>query len=177
LNQQLINQLQDGNEGSPKVLFTLAGGGYLWEAKQLVSRLKTPVTFLYVTTTDSMVPTFEEIPEGLVSRVSRVTTLSEKSVLIKINHFVKSFIQSYKLLKKEKPKIIICIGSSISVPLCLCGKLLGIKTVFIESLARVDSLSKTGRIIHRLHLADYFYVQWPEISDDNAGILYAGTLI
>lgn len=66
------------------------------------------------------------------------------------------------------PDVIICNGPGTSVMLCLASfilKFIGFnhsRVVFIESLARVHSLSLSGMLL--LPLADRFIVQWPELA-------------
>lgn len=50
------------------------------------------------------------------------------------------------------------------------------RIVFVESIARVDSLSLTGRILYQLRLADALFVQWPQLQTDNPRTLYRGRL-
>lgn len=38
------------------------------------------------------------------------------------------------------------------------------KTVFVESFARPDTLSLSGKLIHYLNIADVFLVQWPNVA-------------
>ena len=46
----------------------------------------------------------------------------------------------------------------------------------MESIARVDSLSLTGRILYRLQLADALFVQWPELQQAYPRTLHCGRL-
>jgi UDP-N-acetylglucosamine:LPS N-acetylglucosamine transferase len=66
-------------------------------------------------------------------------------------------IQAYKILKKEKPDLIVSTGASLAVQFFILAKILNIKTLFIESFTRVKDLSKTGKIIKLL--TKNFYVQ------------------
>ncbi|MFC1906266.1 PssD/Cps14F family polysaccharide biosynthesis glycosyltransferase [Chloroflexota bacterium] len=66
-----------------------------------------------------------------------------------------------KVLLKEKPKIIVSNGAEIAIPTLYLAKLLGIKIIFIETIARVDESSFTGRLIYPL--ANIFLVQWPQM--------------
>ena len=50
------------------------------------------------------------------------------------------------------------------------------RIVFVESIARVDSLSLTGRILYQLRLADALFVQWPKLQRDHPRTLYHGRL-
>ena len=73
----------------------------------------------------------------------------------------KSFFQIGKILIKEKPDTIVSTGSEIAIPTFILAKMLGIKTIFIESWCRVKTKSGTGKIVY--HLSDLFLVQWPEL--------------
>lgn len=73
----------------------------------------------------------------------------------------KAFLEIWKILRNEKPEMIISTGSEIAIPAFLIGKILSIKTVFIESWCRVKTRSGTGRIVYPF--SDLFLVQWPEL--------------
>lgn len=65
------------------------------------------------------------------------------------------------VLVKEKPDVVISTGGGCTIPLCYMGKCMGIKIIYVESLARINSPSGTGRIIYPI--ADLFLVQWREM--------------
>jgi UDP-N-acetylglucosamine:LPS N-acetylglucosamine transferase len=62
---------------------------------------------------------------------------------------------------KEKPDCIISTGALITYPICLLGKMMGKKIIYIESFARVDRPSLTGKFMYKV--ADLFIVQWEEL--------------
>jgi len=72
-----------------------------------------------------------------------------------------------KLLYKERPDVIICNGPGTCIPICFSALLLKwfrikkSKIVYIESLARVQNLSLSGKIMQ--HFSDWFVVQWFEL--------------
>lgn len=66
-----------------------------------------------------------------------------------------------RILLTEKPDVIVSSGAEIALPFFYFGKLLGIKTVYIECWCRVTTLSKTGRLVYPI--ADAFFVQWPQL--------------
>lgn len=74
---------------------------------------------------------------------------------------LKAVLWSYRILRHEKPDVIISSGAEIALPFFYLGKLFGLKTIFIEGLFRVEDLSKTGRLIYPV--ADVFFVQWPQL--------------
>ena len=79
-----------------------------------------------------------------------------------------------RILLREKPNLVISTGAGIAVPGFLAARLLGIRTVYIESYARVQSLSLTGKICYRL--AHLFLVQHASLASRLPRAVYAGTL-
>ncbi|KAI6021379.1 glycosyltransferase family 1 protein [Pisolithus microcarpus 441] len=69
-------------------------------------------------------------------------------------------------LRKPFVDLLIMNGPGTCVPLCaaiILNRIIGLPTprmVFVESFARVQSISHSGRIL--LHMVDRFIVQWPE---------------
>ena len=58
----------------------------------------------------------------------------------------------------ERPDVIVCTGVLATIPFCLVGHAMGAKLVYIESFAKTDSPTMTGKLLGK-H-ADRFYVQW-----------------
>ncbi len=70
-----------------------------------------------------------------------------------------TFLQAFRILINEKPDIIVSDGGGeIAVPFCYVGKLLGVKIIFIETLAKISTPSAAGKFIYPI--ADLFLVQW-----------------
>lgn len=109
------------------------------------------------------------------------TDCREKMAGFKINSrwkilfmYIKMFVQCLKIYTKYRPVAIVSTGSHIAVPLFICGKLFGAKTLYIESNARVYTKSMTGKIVERF--ADKIYVQWPEMLSVYPRAEYHGVL-
>ena len=49
--------------------------------------------------------------------------------------------------------------------------------VYVESIARVKSLSLTGNILYRCRLAGAFFVQWEELAERLPRARYIGRLL
>lgn len=84
-----------------------------------------------------------------------------ENISYNIKNLIISSIRIWKILLKEKPEFIISTGSEIAIPAIILGKILKIKTVYIESICRIKTKSITGIIVYTL--ADVFLVQWPEL--------------
>jgi len=57
------------------------------------------------------------------------------------------------------------------------ARLKSIKCVFVESMARVEGLSRTGQLIEFFGLADRIYVQWPELEVAGRQRIYKGGVL
>ncbi|HMD83678.1 MAG TPA: PssD/Cps14F family polysaccharide biosynthesis glycosyltransferase [Terriglobia bacterium] len=84
------------------------------------------------------------------------------------------FLQYAWIYWREKPNFIISTGPGIAVPGFMLGRLLGVKTIFIESGARVVSLSHAGRLCY--HLSDLFLVQNRALTQRYPRASYHGAL-
>ncbi|MCP5133647.1 MAG: hypothetical protein H6976_08590 [Gammaproteobacteria bacterium] len=160
-----------------KVMLTLTGGGFLWEAKSLIKGLKGNYEYCFVTTNDSMIPLPGEIPEGTVYRVERMPGRQDGSVRRMVSQYLMSFFDTYKLLKKLDIQIIVCIGTPLAIPLCIWGKLYRHSTIFVESITRTSDISRTARLLLFLRLCDRVYVQWPELARSFKGTVYKGNVL
>lgn len=90
--------------------------------------------------------------------------------------FIKNLFRLWRLFSEEQPDFLLSTGAEIALPGFLIAKVRGIRTLYIECGAQVTHPSVTGRIM--IHLADTFYVQWPELQEvygDKA--LFVGSLV
>lgn len=78
------------------------------------------------------------------------------------------------ILLKERPTAILSTGAAPGAIAIVIGKLLGIRTIWIESLANVKKISRSGQLVR--NWADIFLTQWEHLSDDRA-ILYRGSIL
>lgn len=86
-----------------------------------------------------------------------------------------NFLRALLILRKSQPDLVVSTGASLAVPFILASKLLGIKTVFIESISRSSQLSLSGKIVY--NLVDEFYVQWPECVERYPKARYKGVIV
>ena len=85
-----------------------------------------------------------------------------------------TFWRVFRILRRERPDLVISTGAGIAVPGFLAAKLLGIRTIYIESYARVESLSRAGWVCY--HLADRFLVQHACLASRLPRAVYVGSL-
>lgn len=72
------------------------------------------------------------------------------------------FLKIAKILKQERPDVILSTAGWVSIPTFILAKLVfGIPTIYVHSWSRVTKKSDSGRILY--YLSDIFIVQWPQL--------------
>jgi len=91
-----------------------------------------------------------------------------------------ALFHSLFLVFRTRPTLILCNGPGTCIPICAAGWLLmltgvqRVKVIYVESVARVQTLSLSGRIL--VHFADEFLVQWPQLAEKYPRAKYIGRL-
>lgn len=91
-----------------------------------------------------------------------------------VKNTIRNTFLAIRVLKKERPNLIVSSGAAIAVPFFLVGRLLGAKTVYIEVFDRVDAPTLTGRLVRRI--TDLFIVQWLEMEQVYPGSVNLGPI-
>jgi len=76
---------------------------------------------------------------------------------------------------RERPDVVISTGAAPGCLMCLLGKLIGAKIVWLDSITNVERLSLSGRLVRPF--ADLFLVQWPELIAKYPKAEYVGAVI
>lgn len=71
--------------------------------------------------------------------------------------------KSFFIFLKERPDVIITTGVLAAIPMCLIMKFFHKKLIYIESFAKVNSPTETGKLLYKY--ADRFYVQWESMRE------------
>ena len=80
-----------------------------------------------------------------------------------LKNLVKNTWLAFKILRKERPDLIISSGAAVAVPFFYLGKIFGAKTIYIEVFDRVDKPTITGKLVYPV--TDKFIVQWEEMKN------------
>jgi len=76
-------------------------------------------------------------------------------------NLIRNALLSWRVLHTCKPDVILSTGAGVAVPFLILGKLLGCRTVFVESITRIETLSLSARLA--LPFIDVLYVHWPQL--------------
>lgn len=75
---------------------------------------------------------------------------------------------------RVRPNIVMTTGASVGFFGLMFGRVLGAKTIWLDSIANTASLSLSGQKAARF--ADLYLTQWPELAVEN-GARYEGAVI
>ena len=94
------------------------------------------------------------------------------------NRSIKALIinsfRAIKILRKEKPDLIISAGAASAIPFFYIGKLMGIKLIYIEVFDRIHIKTITGKWCYKV--ADAFIVQWESMKEIYPKAIYLGSI-
>lgn len=147
-----------------KICYTASEGGHTHELLQLEELIR-KYPGIFITESRGSKDTFDA-----VYTVPQVNRKSIRSLF----RFAQSFFYIHKILRKEKPTHIISIGAMCTVPVCIIGKLMKIKVIYVESYTRIKDLSLSGKILYPF--VDLFVVQWKQLTYAYPKAVYGGGL-
>lgn len=157
-----------------KICLECAEGGHLDEMLAILTAFRSHEIFFVTTKAKSS--------QALAEKYKVYYVRQEKNVRSKVGvyffeliYMLKLFLVSPFILLREKPRVIVSTGGGATIPLYLWGKLLGIVTIYISSLTRIEELSGTGKIVYPF--ADVFLVQWESLCKKYAKAKYWGKVI
>ena len=148
-----------------KICFVSSSGGH-WEELMCLREIADENDSFFVTEEGGQVN-----DANLSERFYCVKQINRREKHFK-RHFISSFRRAFLILKKEKPDVIITTGALAAYPFCLIGKLMRKKVIYIETFARVNGKSLTGKLVYPF--ADLFLIQWEEMLKCYPKAVYVG---
>ena len=136
-----------------KICFIASSGGH-FEQLMMLKPLMKKYDSLIVTEKTNYSVSNSEFNTYYLHQVNR----REKSFIFRM---IGNSLKTLKILISERPDAVISTGALATIPMCLFGKIFGKKIIFIESSAKVNSQTLTGKLVYRF--ADRFYVQWEDM--------------
>ena len=78
-----------------------------------------------------------------------------------LKNLIRNIGVAFRVLRKEKPDLLISSGAAVAVPFFYIAKLMGKKLIYIEVFDRIDKPTLTGKLVYPI--TDKFIVQWEEM--------------
>ena len=102
-----------------------------------------------------------------------VKQVNRKEIMF-IPKMILILFKSFYIFLKEKPDVVISTGVLAAIPMLFIAHLFKKKVIYIESFAKIDSPTMTGKLIYKKHIADQFYVQWESMKKYYPEAIYKG---
>jgi UDP-N-acetylglucosamine:LPS N-acetylglucosamine transferase len=141
-----------------KVLAIASSGGHWVELRRLRPAWS-GCNVVYVTTSDVRhEETLQDEPAPAFYSVVEASRWEKVKL-------VKQLLQIAAILLKERPQVIISTGAAPGYFALRIGKLLGAKTVWVDSIANAEELSLSGRKV--CSYADLWLTQWEHLAQES----------
>lgn len=148
-----------------RICLAASAGGHTSQLLKLANSWNGYETF-YVTTT--------EVVRDKLSRFGSVYVVGECNRQYPMR-VAKVLLRCIRIVLKERPDVVISTGAAAGCMLCLLGKMLGAKVIWIDSITNVERISLSGRMVR--YIADLFLVQWPELAQKSKNVEYVGEVV
>lgn len=83
-------------------------------------------------------------------------------------------LRIFVIVLRERPDVVISTGAACGYFSIRIGKLIGARTIWIDSIANIDEVSMAGHLARRY--ADLWLTQWPHLASPD-GPRYAGAVL
>lgn len=147
-----------------KICLISSSGGH-FEQLIMLDELKHHHDIIYIT--EKTLYNKNDMKFYFIKQINR----SEKTMILKMFY---NFLMCILIFFKEKPDVIISTGALSVIPMFLIGKMLRRKLIFIESFAKSNSPTLTGKFIYKF--ADIFIVQWESMKEVYPKAIYLGSI-
>lgn len=147
-----------------KICFVSSSGGHFEQLMMLKPLMYKHESFI-VTEKTQYSTANSNIKQYFLSQINR----RESKFIFKM---ITNTIKSFRIFLKEKPDVVISTGVLATIPFCIIAKLFRKKLIYIESFAKINSPTLTGKLLYRF--ADQFYVQWEDMLKIYPKAVYKG---
>lgn len=152
-----------GAQGTPKVLALASGGGHWVQLCRLLEALKHARTVCATTALGDAALA----PDADVHRVRDGNRWNKRALLA-------SAWDVWRLVWRVRPDVILTTGAAPGYFALRFGKMLGAKTIWVDSIANAEELSLSGQKAGKY--ADLWLTQWPELARPE-GPAFAGSVL
>jgi len=92
-----------------------------------------------------------------------------------VPNLLRNLVLAQRLLRTLRPDMILTTGSGVAAPFLWLARLMGIPTVFVESITRITEISLTARMVKPF--TTRMLVQWPELVSRYPGVEHHGRIV
>jgi UDP-N-acetylglucosamine:LPS N-acetylglucosamine transferase len=147
-----------------KILAIASPGGHWIQLNKICKPLESQFDVVYIT------PGAQYSTTNKSQKILNITDASADSKL----KLIPLVFQLLTIFIKERPTAIISTGAAPGAIAILLARVLPIRTIWVDSIANVAQLSRSGRMIK--NIADKVITQWEPLSDGHK-ITYQGSIL
>ena len=148
-----------------QVLLVASSGGHLLELLELADEYA-PATREWVT--------FDK-PDARVLLAGERVTYAYSPTNRHLGNLIRNALLAFRVVLRTRPRAVITTGAGVAVPFLYAARVLGHRAIYVESLARIDQLSLTGRLVYPV--VTHLFVQWPELARRYRRGRYVGAIL
>lgn len=130
-----------------KVVLAVASGGGHWSQMQMVRPAFDGCQLVVACTRPTGDPSVRLLADCNLQHPIRV---------------IRSAVQMARLVAELRPDVVVSTGAAPGGLAVMFGKLAGARTIWIDSVANVERMSLSGRLVRRF--ADLWLTQWPDLA-------------
>lgn len=147
----------------PRILAVASGGGH-WQQLMRLRPAFEDAGVLYLTTLRGLPEQSGALPACIVPDCNR----NEKLAILRSTLAIARHILS------QRPHVVITTGALPGVIALALGRMLGARTIWVDSVANAEEISMSGRLAQRF--AHLWLTQWEHVAEV-CGAEYAGTVL
>lgn len=147
-----------------RVIAVASFGGH-WIQLRRLSRVLSEHDTTYISTNRRLSETI-----GMGEKFICVPEASADSKL----RMVMLFISALFITLRLRPSVVLSTGAAPGLAFLIWGRLMGAKTIWIDSIANAEEMSRSGLIARRW--ATVWMCQWPEVAE-KSGAEYSGSVL
>jgi hypothetical protein len=76
-----------------------------------------------------------------------------------LRNLLRNTFLAWRVVRDVRPRVAISTGAGVAVPFLWMARIFGARVIYVESFARTDGLSLSGRLVRPI--AHRLFVQWP----------------
>ncbi len=148
---------------NPKVLAVASRGGHWIQLRRLAPALAA-CDVVYASTDSAL---RDDVPGERFVRVRDANRDEPWGCLV-------LFFQILRTLLSVRPDVVLSTGAAPGCLALVLGRALGARTIWLDSIANVEQLSLSGRLVRAF--AGLWLTQWPDLAHEQ-GPEFAGTVL
>lgn len=143
----------------------LGGGGFHWEVERIIQAVPRPLELVLVYAGPKGGLQYWKTDDAVIAtHIVRSPSLTGDRGFGKALHVLGTVWQALAVLARSRVDLILSVGTAQAVPFGLAARVMRVPLWHVESITRMRTPSRTGKLVSRLRLASRFYYYSRDLS-------------